>query len=337
MNGENIQFKFKRLQIFVIIFFYHQLFETISQMENIPRFALGTWKSSKTAVSETVRYAVEEAGYRHVDCARLYDNEKEIGVALKDLLSRNVVKREDLWITSKLWNTDHSPDLVEEACRQTLENLNLEYLDLYLMHWPISFPHVDEFWPFDSSRKKVQLVDIPIIETWKAMEKLVEKKLVKRIGVSNFTIELLEKFLLSDIKILPYANQVEQHLFLQQEALIDFCTKHNIIVEGYRTLGGPIDSRKPNNPIVLENPVLNEIAKEIGKTPAQVELKFLLSLAKDNVVLAKSDNPERLKSNFDLNFELTEEQILKLKGQNRCIRLCEVVDRYGVDVFCDHW
>lgn len=307
-------------------------------MENIPRIALGTWKSPKNAVTESVRFAVEEAGYRHIDCAKLYDNEKEIGVALHDLLSRGVVKREELWITSKLWNTDHSPDLVESACRQTLADLQVDYLDLYLMHWPMSFPHVDEFWPFsDSSRTKVQLVDIPIIETWKAMENLVEKKLVKRIGVSNFTVELLEKFLLSDIKILPYANQVEQHLFLQQEALIEFCSKRNIIVEGYRTLGGPIDSRKANNPVVLENPVLNEVAKETGKTPAQVELKFLLSLDNNNVVLAKSDKPERIKSNIDLNFELSDDQIQRLKTQNRCIRLCEVVDRYGVAVFCDHW
>lgn len=307
-------------------------------MEDIPRIALGTWKSPTTAVTESVRYAIEEAGYRHIDCAKLYNNEKEIGVALNDLLTRGVVKREEIWVTSKLWNTDHSPDLVESACRQTLADLQLEYLDLYLMHWPISFPHVDEFWPFaDSTKKKVLLVDIPIIETWKAMEKLVEKKLVKRIGVSNFTIALLEKFLASDIKIHPYANQVEQHLFLQQEALIEFCEKNNIIVEGYRTLGGPMDSRKPSNPVVLDNQALNEIAKETGKTPAQVELKFLLTLAKNNVVLAKSDHHERIKSNIELDFELNDDQIQRLKSQNRCIRLCEVVDRYGVTVFCDHW
>ena len=307
-------------------------------MKNMPRIALGTWKSPKGAVTKSVRCAVEDAGYRHIDCARLYDNEKEIGIAINDLLTRGVVKREELWITSKLWNTDHSPDLVEPACRQTLENLQVDYLDLYLMHWPMSFPHVDEFWPFtDSTRTKVQVIDIPIIETWKAMEKLVEKGFVKRIGVSNFTIELLEKFLLSDIRISPYANQVEQHLFLQQEALIDFCSKRGIIVEGYRTLGGPLDSRKPTNPVVLENPALLEVAKETGRTPAQVELKFLLSLDTNNVVLAKSDNPERIKSNIDLEFELNEDQIQRLKKENRCIRLCEVVDRYGVAVFCDHW
>lgn len=307
-------------------------------MEKIPRIGLGTWKAATNEVGESIKFAVESAGYRHIDCAFVYQNQKEVGAALHDLFTRGVVKREEIWITSKLWSTDHSPEHVEEACRQTLADLQIEYLDLYLIHWPMSFPHGGELWPFeDENKTKLKLVNIPIIDTWKAMEKLVEKNLVKRIGVSNFTVELLEKLLCSDIKIRPYANQVEQQLFLQEEALLEFCEKQNIIFEGYRTLGGPASSRKPNYPVVLENEVLNEVAKETGRTPAQVELKFLLSLGKDSVVLAKSSNKERISQNIDLNFELTEDQIQRLKSQNRCLRFTETYDRWGVDVFTDHW
>ena len=187
----------------------------------------------------------------------------------------------------------------------------------------MSFPYGEELLPFEENNKnKVKLIDIPVIETWKAMENLVE---------------MLEKLLLSDIKIKPYANQVEQHLFLQEQALLDFCEKRNIILEGYRTLGGPASSRKPGKPILLENPILNEIAKEIGKTPAQVELKFLLSLSENSVVLAKSSNKERIGQNIDLDFDLSENQIQRLKSQDRCLRLTTSYESWGVDVFTDHW
>lgn len=307
-------------------------------MEKIPRVGLGTWKAPSDEVTESVRFAIEEAGYRHVDCAFVYQNQEAVGNALQDILSRGVVKREELWITSKLWSTDHEPERVEAACLHTLEELKVKYLDLYLIHWPMSFPHGGDLWPFEENNdKQLKLINVPIIDTWKAMEKLVDKGYVRHIGVSNFTIELLEKLLYSDIRIKPFANQVEQQLFLQEEALIDFCEKRNIVFEGYRTLGGPASSRDPNNPVVLENPVLNEVAKETGRTPAQVELKFLLSLGTNSVVLAKSTNQNRIRENIDLDFELSDEQIQRLKSQNRCLRFTKTLDRWGVDVFCDHW
>lgn len=307
-------------------------------MQNIPRVGLGTWKAPPNEVTESVRFAIEEAGYRHVDCAFFYRNEKEIGNAFHDLFQRGVVKRDDIWITSKLWCTDHLPERVESACRQTLADLQIDCLDLYLMHWPMSFPHDGELLPFEENNKnKVKLVDIPIIDTWKAMENLVEKKLVRHIGVSNFTIELLEKLLCSDIKIKPFANQVEQHLFLQEQALLEFCEKQDIILEGYRTLGGPASSRKPGKPVLLENPVLNEIAKETGKTAAQVELRFLLNLGQNSVVLAKSSNHDRIRQNIDLNFELSDDQMNRLQSQDKCLRLTTSYESWGVDVFTDHW
>lgn len=309
-------------------------------MEAIPRLGLGTWKApDNNELVEMIKYAIEEVGYRHVDCAYLYQNEKHVGIALNDILKNGKVERKDLWITSKLWNTEHAPENVEKACRQTIADLQLDYLDLYLMHWPMSWKHGGNPFPYtDETKTQIEYENIPAIETWKAMEKLVEKGLVKRIGVSNFTIELLEKFLKSgQVTIKPYLNQVERNLFLQQDALVDYCNQKGIIVAGYRSIGGPKDSQNPENPVLLENPVLNEIANELGKTPAQIAIKFLLQADPHSVVLAKSINPDRIKSNFELEFELNETQMNRLKAENRGIRLCSTYPRWCVDVFCDHW
>lgn len=307
-------------------------------MEHIPRFALGTWKSpNDQVVTDSVRYAIEEAGYRHIDCARVYGNEANVGKALHDVLSRNVVKREEIWVTSKLWNTDHHPEHVEEACRQTLKDLQLEYLDLYLIHWPVSFQHGGECFPKDEDGNFLFDNTVKIHDTWKALEQLVEKGLVRHIGVSNFTIELLEKVLhFEDLKIKPYADQVECHLYLQQQALREFCKKHGIIVEGYSTLG-TADSARPVDPVLLKDEVLNEVASECGKTAAQVELQFLYQLDPNLIVIAKSVTPSRIKENNERTFELTGEQIEKLKARNRCYRYCDAHIFWKTTVFGDHW
>lgn len=293
-------------------------------MEHIPRFALGTWKSpNDQVVTDSVRYAIEEAGYRHIDCAKCYGNEAFVGKALNDVLSRHVVERKDLWVTSKLWNTDHHPEHVEEACRKTLKDLQLDYLDLYIIHWPVSFQHGGELFPKDENGDLLIDTSANIHDTWKALEQLVEKKLVRHIGVSNFTIELLEKVLhYEDIKIKPYVDQVECHLYQQQQALREFCNKRGIIVEGYSILG-TADSARPCDPVLLKDEVLNEIANECGKSAAQVELQFLYQLDQNLVIIAKSVTPSRIKENNERTFTLTDEQIERLKARNRCYRYCD--------------
>lgn len=265
-------------------------------MNSIPSVGLGTYQVTKDERGiEAVRYAIEEAGYRHIDCAYLYMNESTIGKALHGVLSRGVVKREDLWITSKLWVTDYDPKKVESACRRSLRDLQLDYLDLYLIHEPS-----------DANS---------IIKTWKAMEKLVSLGLCKHIGVSNFEIDLMEKLRVAPgVTMQPYANQVELHLYLQQLDLIKYCQNRNIFITGFSCLGAP-GYISPKCPALLKDEVLNAIAKDIKRTPAQVELRFLLELGPNVSVLAKSMTPERIRSNLQLDFDLSQEQIDRLKAR----------------------
>lgn len=176
-------------------------------MLNIPANGLGTWKSvDPNEVVKAVTYAISEAGYRRIDCAAIYGNEPEVGVALNKAFNIDkLVKREDLWVTSKLWCTKHHPDDVEAACRKTLEDLKLDYLDLYLIHWPVAFERNRDNFPRNEQGEMAIDHSITYLQTWKAMEKLVEKGLVKHIGVSNCTIELLEKLIKSGkVSIMPY-------------------------------------------------------------------------------------------------------------------------------------
>ena len=307
-------------------------------MEQIPRVALGTVYLN-TPCDDIILYAFEEAGYKHIDCAEMYENEDEIGKSLAKLFERGKVKREDIWITSKVWNTHHKPGDAERCCRRTLERLQVDYLDLYLVHWPAAFdsPSDDVLIPRGEDGKVKVDRSLKVIDLWVEMQHLVEIGLVKRIGVSNFSIEMLEKMRFDErVKIQPYCNQVEYNLYMQQEAMRMYCEFRGIYMEGYSTLGtGKWEEN--GNPCLLSDPVLCDIAKEVGKMPAAVELKFLLAISDKTVVLAKSNTPERLKANNSLDFELTDDQIAKLKARERCFRFIDPVKTWGYDIFGDGW
>nr|CAH7752802.1 unnamed protein product [Callosobruchus chinensis] len=208
----------------------------------IPAFGLGTWKSKPGEVEQAVKDAID-LGYRHIDCAYVYGNEKEVGAALKAKLNDGTVKREDLWVTSKLWNAFHRPDLVEKALKESLKNLQLDYLDLYLIHWPVAYKYVD---------------------TWKALEECVRKGLTKSIGLSNFNSKQIER-VLSIATIKPVMDQVECHPYLNQKKLIEFCRSKNIAVTGYSPL---------EDPQLLDDPKLKQLADKYKKTPAQILLRY---------------------------------------------------------------
>lgn len=279
---------------------------SITDNDTIPALGLGTWKSSNGEASKAVSKAIE-IGYRHIDCASIYQNQKEIGTAISGALAAGQVKREELWITSKLWNNAHAKKHVQPALERTLKDLQLDYLDLYLIHWPVNFqPNI--VFP-KRPEEYVAPDDIPIIETWQAMEKMVKKGLCKYIGVCNFNLSRLID-LKSKAKIQPVMNQVELHPYLQQSKMLKYCKEHDVLLTAYSPLGSgdrPAALKKDDEPTLLDHPVVLEIAEKRDITPGQVLLAW--GLARGTVVIPKSVNPSRLQENFlaaDLELEATD-------------------------------
>lgn len=282
----------------------------ITNKATIPALGLGTWKSTTGEVAKAVSAAID-IGYRHIDCASIYQNQKEIGTALAAALNAGKVKREELWITSKLWNNAHAPKHVQPALERTLQDLQLHYLDLFLIHWPINFQanivfpkRPEEFLAPDA---------IPIIETWRAMEKMVQKGLCRFIGVCNFNITRLAD-LKSQAKIQPVMNQIELHPYLQQTKMLEYCKANGVLLTAYSPLGSgdrPEAMKKSNEPSLLTHPVVLDIAQKTKITPGQVLLAW--GLARGTVVIPKSVDPGRLKDNFlaaDLQLDATDLQAI---------------------------
>jgi len=274
----------------------------LSSGVKIPAIGLGTWQSKPNEVREAVKIALN-TGYRHIDGAWIYGNEKEVGQGIKD----SGVDRKDIFLTTKLWNSMHSAENVEKAITESLTNLQVDYVDLYLIHWPFSF----------DSNNKLAANQVPIKETWQAMEKIVKEGKAKSIGVSNFnTVRLKE--LLSIAAILPAVNQVELHPYLPQFELKEFCDKHNIHLSAYSPLGS-------TDAPLAKDEVIQEIAKKHNKSEAQVLISW--GTQRGTSVLPKSVTPDRIQSNFE-DFELPEEDMkrineLTIKDKSKLKRVCD--------------
>lgn len=287
----------------------------------MPALGLGTWKSEAEEVYRAVRSAIE-LGYRHIDCAAIYQNEEEVGRAIGDALRAGDAEREELWITSKLWNDSHAPEHVRPALERSLRELKLDYLDLYLIHWPVALRHgvalpsgPDDFIP---------LSELPLESTWKAMVEASEGDLVREVGVSNFSKGMIED--VSDAAgQTPAVNQIELHPYLQQDALLAACHQLGVAVTAYSPLGSPDSAAmlgRRDDVLLTEHPTIQQIAEAHEATPGQILIAW--ALARGTSVIPKSVNPARIAENWAArNLDLTPAEMTAIAALDRHERKVE--------------
>ncbi|KAJ6014370.1 Aldo/keto reductase [Penicillium herquei] len=292
----------------------------LSSGYSMPAVGLGTWQSKNDEVRDAVKTALE-GGYRHIDAAAVYGNEKQVGDGIK----ASGVPRSEIFLTSKLWNTHHEPEHVEEAVNKSLADLQTDYLDLYLIHWPVAFRHSNEtIQPVDAKTGLVDVIDVPIKETWAVMERLVDQGKIRSIGVSNFTQSKIEE-LFKTAKIRPAVNQIEAHPYLQQREFLQWSKDNQILITAYSPLGNNIY----NIPRAVDDDVVIETANQLGKTPAQVLISWAVD--RGTAVLPKSVTAERIRSNFD-DFVLPDHAFEAIQSLEKHQRM-NFPARLGVDIF----
>ena len=291
----------------------------------MPAVGLGLWKLDLDEVADTVYNAIK-TGYRHLDSAADYGNERQVGEGIARAIADGLCRREDLWITSKLWNTFHRQEHVQAACKKSLDDLGIEYFDLYLVHFPIALKYVDfndrypPEWIFNPGDEYPAMEPdaVPLSETWTAMEGLVENQLARKIGVCNYSAVLLHD-LMSYARIKPAMLQIESHPYLTQEALIRTAQAYNIAVTAFSPLGAlsyvSIDMATAGDS-VLSEPVVIKAAERAGATPAQVVLRW--GVQRGTAVIPKTSKAERLMENLSLsNFSLTDDEMASISSLNQ--------------------
>eukprot|EP00767_Chilomastix_cuspidata_P000128 gnl/Chilomastix_cuspidata/1031.p1 GENE.gnl/Chilomastix_cuspidata/1031~~gnl/Chilomastix_cuspidata/1031.p1 ORF type:complete len:338 (+),score=88.47 gnl/Chilomastix_cuspidata/1031:361-1374(+) len=283
-------------------------------LEEIPRVGLGTWKSRPGEVAAAVHTAIR-VGYRHIDCAAVYGNEKEVGEGIARAISEGIVVREDLWITSKLWPTHVREDLMSEMLDQTLADLGVGYLDLYLLHWPI--PMVRGATPGAPAEKcadgSIRVApEVDLVRVWHSMEALVDGGRVRRIGLCNTPAALL-MFVLANCRVRPYLNQFERNLHCPAAVLAGFCVRHGVRVTGFRPFGCP-GYPIEGAPDLLAGAEVRRVAAKHGVAPPVAALAWSVARGRGMLsVVFKSTNAEHIKDNLRAaTLELDEEDVALL-------------------------
>jgi len=289
----------------------------------IPAMGFGTWQDKDEQYDAVI--ACLKAGYRHIDTARVYGTEGAVGKAVRD----SGIPRNQIFVTTKLWSNSHHPDDVGPAMEASLKDLGLDYIDLYLMHWPAAFKRGDELFPKDADGKPATL-DIDYVDTWKAMEKLPKEK-VKAIGISNFNQSEIER-ILKEGSIIPAAHQLELHPWLQQQEFVEWNKSNGIHITAYSPFGnlnafyGAQHLGK-----LIDDPVLVEVGKKHGKSGAQAALAWAIS--RGHSVVPKSKTPSRIENNFQGDFPLEEEDLKKIATIDKKLRFNDASKDFGYSFF----
>lgn len=293
----------------------------LSTGAQLPVVGFGTWRAAPADTVASV-YTALESGYRHIDCARIYANEKEVGAGITKAFNEKIVTREEVFITSKVWNTEHSRELALQSVRDSLADLQLKYLDLVLIHWPVHFARIPEkgSFPRDESGQVINETDASkasIRAAWEGLEDAFASGLTRAIGVSNFSSAQIDELMLY-AKVKPVCNQVELHPFFPQDELLAYCKSKNIAVVQYSPLGN-LNAGSEENDTPLKDPLIVELAAKYKKTPAQIILRW--GIQHGQVVLPKSVTPSRIRENIDIfDFQLDQsdmEAIKKLGAKNK--------------------
>uniref|UniRef100_A0A8C3TDI5 NADP-dependent oxidoreductase domain-containing protein n=1 Tax=Chelydra serpentina TaxID=8475 RepID=A0A8C3TDI5_CHESE len=299
--------------------------QMLSNRITIPYFDYHSLRFSPIGkVREAVKFAID-VGYRQFDCAYVYQNENEIGNAIQEKIEQGVVTREELFVVSKLWCTFHEKSLVKGACQNTLAALKLDYLDLYLMHWPMGFKAGEELFPVDENGMIIPS-DTDFLDTWEAMEELVDAGLVKSIGISNFNCEQIKRLLNKpDLKYKAVNNQIESHPYLPQDELVKYCQSQGIAVTAYCPLGAP-NWPKSEDLFLLDDPKIKEIAAKYSKTSAQVQTHYttLFSFLKCHPLVLANVFHKGIAPNSVFDFELTKEEMETILSFKRRYRICPI-------------
>jgi diketogulonate reductase-like aldo/keto reductase len=284
--------------------------------DKIPALGFGTLIPDPRATKEATRAALE-VGFRQFDTAERYRNEEQVGEAMRGVFQEGKVKREEVFICSKLWNTNHRPERVRPAFEASLRRLQLDYVDLYCIHTPFAFKPGDEQDPRDENGKVIYDVATTLTDTWKALESLVDGGRCKAIGLSNVSLrQLKEVFEISRVK--PAVLQIESHPYLPEWELLDYCKKNGIVMQAFAALGHGIEPR------LLDDPIITAIAKRVRKTPAQVLLAW--AVQRTTAPLTTSTSTRYIKENFDIS-TLPDEAMNEIsQGINTRVRLNTVVE-----------
>ena len=281
----------------------------------IPAVGFGTLIPDPVATKQATETALK-IGFRHLDCAERYRNEEAVGDAMQEALKAGRIQREDVFVTTKLWNTNHRPERVKPAFDASSRRLQLDYVDCYLIHTPFAFRPGDEQDPRDERGQVIYDLGVTLVETWRALERLVDDGQCKSIGLSDITLDKLRE-IVAVARIKPAVVQVESHPYLPEWDLLEYCNLHGIVLLAFAALGHGMEPR------LLDDPVIISIAQRLRKTPAQVVLAW--AVQRGTALLTTSVTPSRIQENFELS-TIPEDAMREIRGITTNVRFNTVVE-----------